>query len=225
MHQNPRIPSRRSARRGFTLTELLVVIAILAVLLALGLGVKSKVTAKARSLKCLNNLREWSVVFTSSTADYNGALMTPRNWAAISHTPYDPRTDRGCSPYAPYWDEDIDKALGIQLDRRRCPCLNEAESTHGNTSPSYLLNRNLSTNYKRRYYAANHPFAGSKILFIDSKSWAYELGTNASIVEEKMKPAAESHGGVLYAVFGDFHVEAIKPETLAADWDNYVLPD
>jgi prepilin-type N-terminal cleavage/methylation domain-containing protein/prepilin-type processing-associated H-X9-DG protein len=60
---------------GFTLVELLVVIASVAVLAALLLSAIAQAKAKARTIECLNNYKQLSIVYQLYTDDNQGRLV------------------------------------------------------------------------------------------------------------------------------------------------------
>jgi prepilin-type N-terminal cleavage/methylation domain-containing protein/prepilin-type processing-associated H-X9-DG protein len=61
-------------RRGFTLIELLVVVAIIAILAAFLLPALKGAKASARSIVCMNNLRQIHIAFSLYANDHRGAI-------------------------------------------------------------------------------------------------------------------------------------------------------
>lgn len=212
---------------GFTLVELMVVIVIIVVLASLVFVLGARVRKKANSMACFQNLRDWSLVFANCASDNNGRLPTPQNWAAISHTPYDPNAkDPGRAPFVDYWNDDIEVAFRMQLEKRGCPCQKDSLSPSGNPAPNYMMNWRLSK--APRYLEANLATvrrSSNKILFIDGNPGCPLRITNASDVSKWIEPAADVHGGTVNAIFADLHVGQIRPQELADNWKEMVLPE
>ena len=73
-------PGRRppGARAGFTITELVVVIAVIAVIAAILVPTVRRVTASARTAKCLSNHRQLTLACVAYSTSNAGRLVCPR---------------------------------------------------------------------------------------------------------------------------------------------------
>ena len=226
MKHKARFTRKTSRSLGFTLVELMVVIVIVAVLASLVFMGASRARKKANSMACMQNLRDWSLVFANCAADRNNRLPTPTNWAAISHTPYNPDSQNpGRSPFVDYWNDDLEIALQMQLEKRGCPCQKDGLTPTGNPAPNYMMNWRLSK--APRYLEINLSSlhrSSNKILFIDGNNGCPLRLNSPADVPKWIETAADVHGGVVNAVFADFHVAPIRPQEVADGWEEKVMP-
>lgn len=232
----------RQARRGFTVTELLVVIVIVAVLAALSFPVVTKVRNRAKSMKCLAQMREWSNVIARANTDLGGGLMhCPNNYASFgSSTP---------SPFAAYWaeaaglsgDSDrtssdytreewgrIAKVVGL---KRHCICWGDDDDLDysGNPPTSYSVNTYLQaagTGDQEVLRINDFRRLSKKIYFMDTRlggALNFRTAGRGGMVSG-VREAEPSHGGKVSALFLDMHIEQMDADQLDNDWRLYTQP-
>lgn len=75
----PKTPNHTPAK-GFTLVELLVVIAIIALLMSILMPALSRIKKQAQDVMCQSNLKQWALIFSMYTEDYDGYFSS--GWVA-----------------------------------------------------------------------------------------------------------------------------------------------
>jgi prepilin-type N-terminal cleavage/methylation domain-containing protein len=155
--------------RGFTLIELLVVIAIIAILAALILPSLASAKAKAQSITCINNLKQWGEAAYLYAAD-NQDFLPPDGSVTGNSTSsgwyVDLPQTMGIRPYVQMpWRTNADAALGHSI--WICPA--NPRRSNGSYLFHYCLNENINKTGNE-----NHPVRLSSINRPNAVVWMFD---------------------------------------------------
>lgn len=214
-------------KNGFTLIELLVVIAIIGILAAILMPVLSTARAKARQAECINNLKQWGIVFEMYSQDYGvwpgsaqdqtGDHEWPSAFVYAFGGPSKVVNKHTCIQGFPSWFCQPECYKGSNYYR-----FMDAYAGHqnwkGTSGGLYLINWNVFLTINVAPELLTNP--STLVLLCDGVKGNYtsllkfENGTWATYATYPANQFAEWHKGTGNVLFCDGHVEARTKKSL-----------